>query len=262
MNKLDADYSGRTQSSEMLERRLRVNAAQSQGDFLGWQKEHFPVRPGDRVLDVGCGTGAQLKIIDELTQGKFTALAMDASTESVQKVREHFNRGDIEALVYDMDRFNDLAQERSLKQSFDFAQSSYAIYYAKDPISVLREMLDCLKPSGVLSVTVPTQPHEMLNFVSSVYQVPQKIHDTVNFSTEYLLPFAEQELDDMRTAKFQSTLSFASVDEFISMWEATTYYDPQHKDRLLSALGSELGKNGKLSFKKNSLMITGRKPNV
>ncbi|MCD4740036.1 class I SAM-dependent methyltransferase [archaeon] len=97
--------------------------------------ELLAIPPKSRVLDVGCGTGFSMKVIEN--QGH-TAVGIDIVESMIEKARE---RG-LNAVVADM---ADLPFE---KDSFDAIVSISVIQWAKDLKAVAKEFKRVLKPKG------------------------------------------------------------------------------------------------------------------
>jgi len=93
-------------------------------------------KPGERILDVGCGTGhltAQIAASGALTYG------IDQSPEMIRQAREKFPE-----LRFDvMD-----AREISLEESFDAVFSNATLHWIKEPERVIRGIVKVLKPGG------------------------------------------------------------------------------------------------------------------
>jgi demethylmenaquinone methyltransferase/2-methoxy-6-polyprenyl-1,4-benzoquinol methylase len=112
--------------------------------------EWFGVEQGDRVLDVGCGTGfateGLLQHTDEVhgldqSDGQLSkAFAKFGRTEQVK-----FYRGDAERLP-----FND--------DTFDALWSSGSIEYWPNPVAALEEFRRVVKPGGPVLVVGPDYP--------------------------------------------------------------------------------------------------------
>ena len=93
-------------------------------------------KPGEHILDVGCGTGhltAQIAANGAITRG------IDQSAEMVRQAREKFPE-----LQFDvMD-----AREISLDESFDAVFSNATLHWIKEPERVIRGISRILRPGG------------------------------------------------------------------------------------------------------------------
>ena len=49
--------------------------------------------------------------------------------------------------------------------------SSYALYYAKNQIKVLKTMKESLATNGLYIISAPSEPHEMVNFVNKSFKI-------------------------------------------------------------------------------------------
>lgn len=101
--------------------------------------------PGDRVLDVGCGTGALLEALSRAApEAKFAGV--DLSEEMLEIARHRLGeacdlrQGRAEALPFD-------------DAEFDMVVSSNAFHFIRQPLAALREMRRVLKPGGRVVIT-------------------------------------------------------------------------------------------------------------
>jgi len=122
--------------------------------FMGrWSRQLAPVflafadvRPGDVVLDAGCGTGALASAV--LTVPGTRVVGVDPSGAYLQAARAHavapratFEEGDVQRL-----RFADAAFDRTL--------SMLVLNFVPDPARALGEMARVTRPGGVVAAAV------------------------------------------------------------------------------------------------------------
>ena len=116
--------------------------------------EWFGIESGDRVLDVGCGTGFATEGLLEYTDDVW---GLDQSAHQLERAFSKFGkrgpvqfyRGDAERLPFADD-------------TFDAYWSSGSIEYWPDPVAALREARRVTKPGGPVLVVGPDYPKTTL----------------------------------------------------------------------------------------------------
>ena len=113
--------------------------------------EMAALRPGERVLDVACGTGlVSFRILDAVGESG-AVVGTDISAEMVQTARRlAAERGHRNAVF---ERFD--AEAMSLEdESFDAAVCALGLMYVPDPVNALNEMRRLLRPGGRAAAAV------------------------------------------------------------------------------------------------------------
>jgi SAM-dependent methyltransferase len=103
------------------------------------------VQPGERALDVGCGTGA---LTAELVQllGPEAVSAVDPSEPFVAAARSRFPDVDVRLLSAEHLPYPD--------GSFDCTLASLVVSFMADPVAGLAEMARVTRPGGLVGATV------------------------------------------------------------------------------------------------------------
>jgi len=128
---------------------------------------YLPLESAERVLDIGTGTGLQLRAIHQLhpSIGLFgidlSAAAIDAATKAIGVLKPDLRVGSIENTTYS-DNF------------FDVITCNSSMSYWDNPISCFNEIYRILKPGGVVKLF---EPHRDIDLDGALNQIRQNLAD-------------------------------------------------------------------------------------
>lgn len=130
--------------------------------FSTWRKELFELVKGERILEVGVGTGKNIRYYRE-----WEAIGIDISRKMLEKAvtKAKKARKSVDLIQADVERlpFKD--------DSFDGVVSTYVFCSVENPVNGLREVHRVLKPGGRAY---------FLEHVRSENEFAGKIMDTLN----------------------------------------------------------------------------------
>jgi SAM-dependent methyltransferase len=249
----------RATSQQYLDTRIALNQKYSAANFNEWLFSKLKVLPGQDILDVGCGTGAQAIPFLHLVGPTGSVTAIDISKESVLKTLE-LSQGSprIQAVAGDMADVAHFVRDVFTVKRYDLALSAYALYYTKNRVQVLDVMRQALKADGSLAVFTPNHPHGMVEFVRRFSSVPQEVVDCLHFGPQVLEPYFRRHFLDVSVYFFHNVLRITSLEDFFALYRSTTYYSAGSEPSVGSAVGDEIDRKGFFEFEKNGYLIVGR----
>jgi SAM-dependent methyltransferase len=178
---------------------------------------HVVMQPGDRVLDIGCGTGVFLGLVADRGAETF---GIDASEALIALARERLpdadlRVGDMEALPHDDD-------------TFDLVTGFTSFFFANDMVTALREARRVAKPEAPV-VTQVWGDHERCSLeamkeIARPFMPPRP-------------PDAPPDPDFSEPGRLEALAADAGltpVESFVSSW-AYTYPDAETLGRALVA---------------------------
>ena len=174
------------------------------------------LRPGERVVDVACGTGlVSLRMAEAVDKGG-VVVGTDISGEMVGAARRiaaergvgnaRFERGDAEALPFE-------------DGIFDAAACALGLMYVPDPVRALREMRRVLRPGGKAAAAVWGARHRCgwaeIFPITDARVASEVCPMFFHLGTQDTLAqtFAAAGFTDIRAERLTTTLRYATADD-------------------------------------------------
>jgi ubiquinone/menaquinone biosynthesis C-methylase UbiE len=128
-----------------------------QRQYRAW----FDPKPGERILDVGCGTGVNVLAISKLVGTAGKVVGIDNSPAMLAIARDKASAENIEYRLMAVEEV-DFADN-----SFDGVVCTQVLGYVADPVPVIRSLLRVVKPTGRVFVAET-------DWDSLAYSIPDK----------------------------------------------------------------------------------------
>jgi phosphatidylethanolamine/phosphatidyl-N-methylethanolamine N-methyltransferase len=141
--------------------------------------KRMDIQPGERVLEVGVGTGINLSLYPKLC----SVTGIDFSDAMLEKARERTAKKNIRNVrLLQMDA----ADLKFADDSFDIVYAPYLISVVPDPVKVAREMRRVCRPGGrVIVLNHFLSPNPILSRMERLIS-PMTIH--IGFKSDLDLP--------------------------------------------------------------------------
>ena len=137
------------------------------------------IRPGDRVLEVGVGTGINASLYPR----ECSVAGIDLSSSMLEKARERVVRKGVRNVrLLQMDAAN----LKFADDSFDIVYAPYVISVVPDPVAVTREMRRVCRPGGRIVILNHFRSHNAL--MASIERMISPFTVHIGFKSDLDLP--------------------------------------------------------------------------
>jgi ubiquinone/menaquinone biosynthesis C-methylase UbiE len=230
--------------------RIRIDAHQRYSertdDYFDWILDRLQPRPGDLVVDVGCGVGSIHPPL--CARGVRAVLGVDVSSAMVVATQRQANERGLPVIAIEAD-----AQSLPLPDdSCDCAMANYMLFYVRDQRAALRELRRVLgKPHGRVILATAAPSHQ-----SRLREIHARAAEHLGYmpADSGMYRFNLNHLDLVREV-FPSAQRFVREDAFLfpTAEAALRYYgsgaidalqdcppDGSHRPRLLELVGKQI----------------------
>lgn len=237
-------------SSNNLQNRLDINKKLGSKDLTQWLFKRYKIKKNDIILELGCGRGNHVIKESKIIGNKGYIVATDLSKKSLNVLKKKTKSKNIKVKHVDLDKTsNFLAKE---KYKFDKIISSYALYYAKNPIKVIKECSKFLKPNGFFLITAPCYPHTLIEFAKKQKTLPDEVRKQINFSTELLEKFLKKNKINTNYFNFRNILKFKNKKDLLTFYRSTVFHHRKSEKKLLNYFNISYKKRRYLNIVKSA----------
>src|SRR5688572_21024309 len=121
------------------------------GELTGHLVDAAGIGPGDRVLDIGCGTGASARQAARRAVGG-EVVGIDLSEPMLERAREYAGRDGLTNVRFER---GDAQTHPFPAGHFDVAISQFGIMFFADPVAAFANIGRALRPGGRLTFVCP-----------------------------------------------------------------------------------------------------------
>jgi ubiquinone/menaquinone biosynthesis C-methylase UbiE len=242
----------RATQAELLEQRIAENAASQEIDLATWIFERIQVQPGDRVLELCCGTGGQtLPLLDRVGPSG-SVVALDISRKALDTLDSKAgdaNRNKLTQVESSLDDFSSSLRQLGMEPgTFDLVFCAYGLYYGADAIRTLAEARSWLNPHGRIVVVGPFGPNNQPLF-DLVRASGATISEPVTFSSERfmlqtVLPWGARNFALTSVHTMINPVRWTAPERVLNYWQNTTFYDSRARPAFEELLHQHLARHG------------------
>ena len=156
------------------------------------------VKPGMRVMDVGCGAGFAVLGMAELVGATGKVIAVDVHPEMLAKVEKRMQKAGFQNRI---ETHLSRADALQVSGSFDFVNAFYMAHEVPDTDHFLHEIYECLAPDGAFLIVEP-KFHVSKNRFHAMLKAARKVgfaetgHPQILFSRAVVLGKSFKRKDD------------------------------------------------------------------
>lgn len=241
----------RATEAELLDQRIAENTASQEIDLATWIFERIPVRPGDRVLELCCGTGGQTLSFLERVGSAGQVVALDVSKSALETLTSKVppvNRDRLTTIEGNLDSFSSTLRTTGVQEGFDLVFCAYGLYYATDARQTLHEVRSWLKSSGRVVVVGPFGPNNKPLFdlvrSSGVVLAEPVTFSSERFMSQIVSPWAAKNFEEISVHTMVNRVHWSTPERVLNYWQNTTFYDAAKRPAFEELLQSHFAQHG------------------
>lgn len=237
-------------SSQKLQNRLDLNKKLGSKDLTKWLFLRYKIKKKDKILELGCGIGSHVIKESKIIGKDGLVVATDYSAKSLKVLKKRSKSKNIKIKCISMDNIPKYLMSKKIK--FNKIISSYALYYAKNPIKVIKECSNFLEPNGEFLITAPCYPHTLTEFALKEKTLPKIAKKYIDFSSKKLEPYLKKKKYNRKVLNFRNILKFRNLNDLLHFYRSTVFYNKKSELSLKRSFLKSKKKSGYFNILKSA----------
>jgi len=243
--------------TDALKSRARINASKAKHDLEEWMIPLLPPLRSLQVLDLGCGTGKQLFRLAPLVSDEGQILGVDISKDAVAAVNERAETEGLRSVSAQRMAFDDCLY-RLASRHFDLIVSSYAIYYARDTVALLKGLRALLTVHGTVFVCGPGRGtnSEILDIINTFARsISEQLRPVDDFLGTTQIREIASAYSQFTVSRLENQILFDSADDVLSWWSQHNSFVPSVAAKVQEFIRGHFQTNNIFTLTKNVLGV-------
>jgi len=249
-------------SSRNLTGRVDSNRQYARGDFDQWVRSLLDGLDFTSVLDVCCGTGNQLVLFAARPEVS-RIVGVDVSKEGLNAAKERLNTAQegrrVNLKAIGMEKMFQAPEIKDAK--FELISCFYGLYYSKEPIMTLNEMIDHLSDKGAVIIVGPYGKNNagFFELLQRHFSLPELVlRSSVTFMEKEVHPLLKERCA-VSEENFLNPISYPDPQSLIKYWRSSTFYFPEHEDAVARDIERHFARNNEFIIEKHIKAYIGRR---
>lgn len=250
-----------SQMSNELNCRIATNTTFGNNDLTSWLLKKMKLKENETLLDVGCGTGAQLFSFAKKIKTDFSCTGIDISEDSINKCKDYAKNNNIKINLQQLN-FDNL-EDLHNKKKFDTITSIYAAYYSSNIKIMLNKLKNYLNKNGRIIIMGPYDDNnkKWFEFIFQFMQLQENvIKSTTTFMYDEILPFACNNFKSVICHRFENKLTIPNLEALRNYWKSNIYYKEDLDNQFEKFANEHFSKFSEFSYKKVALYVEMKNP--
>lgn len=245
-------------SPDRLHARMAANQ-RATVDFDQWCLNQWPEIPAGDVLDLGAGTGKQVRLFGPKLQAGAHFHALDLSPEALAELKDSYAA---EAPLHLVEGSFDNLPDALRDARFALVYAAYALYYTSDLPALLAWMDDLLLPGGVFWFIGPAPGNNraFLDVLEQFYPTDAFLHHvSEGFALDVKAEAGKLGWVLEQEERLENVVPYENAAAFMAYLKNTLYYQPGYDEGILNALEKASAEDGSFQVSKCLVSLQFRK---
>ena len=246
-------------NSKSLSFRENFNKKYQKNNFDDWVLKNYKFKKNMEILDIGCGNGKQIIQAIKVIKKSGRVVGIDLSKNSINKLNIFRNKKKIKNLKLvngSMDDIEIFYKKGKIDGKFDLIHSTYAFYYSRNFIKILKYLKNKLNKNGKFIITFPGGK----NSLKSEYlgENNKKILSTLKYNPNSLVKVFKKNFNKVYKRKFINKLVVNNYNDLIKFTRSAGFYNKSKEITFAHKAKKKLLQNKSYNIYKDSIMIIGK----